>query len=488
MKWKFLFILIVFPGYLLAQKGTLNIEECRQIALLHNRKIKIADENKLMMTSLNKSAKTQHYPRFGANGAYMRMNREISLFSENMFLPIVPSEAIVNGKISELIFGMNPTLLEETFVTDGSGNIVYDESGNPIFENYAYLPADEATLDLRDVFMFNVSMKQPIYTGGKIKQLNKMTQYGEDLFDAKKTLTISEVIIETDQRYWQVISLQEKLKLTTVYKQMIGNLLDDLNNIYEEGIITNNEILKAKVKYNEVDLKLLKANNGLKLAQMALNQTLGFPLDTSINLCDSITVSYNFKNESDITSEALSNRPEIDMLNSTLKIAESSEKIMKSRYLPNVGLTANYLFMNPNPYNGFEKEFGGDWNVGVVVNIPIWHWNDKKHTLQATKHKTNALKEQYEETEDLIALEVQQTLFKYSESIKKIELTRISVKQAGENLKITKDNFDEGILNTTDLLEAQTMWQEAYSEFIEAKTENKLCESEMLRVTGKLNY
>ena len=487
MKRTLLIALVFIPIILFAQQP-LNLEECRQIALQHNRKIKIADENQLMMNSINKSAKTQHYPRFGANGAYLRMNKEISLLSENMFLPIVPHEAIVNGKLSELILGMNPTLLQETFVTDGSGNIVYDAQGNPVFQNYAYLPAEEATLDLENIFLLNVSMKQPIYMGGKIREINKMAEQGEQLFKAKKKLTIIDVIVETDKKYWQVIALQEKVKLTRTYKEMIENLLSDLNNIYAEGIITKNEILKAKVKVNEVDLKLLKANNGLKLAQMALNQTLGFPLDTLVELTDSIILDYNYQQKPALIKEAIQNRSEMDMLNSTIKIAKSTENLMKSRYKPNIGLSANYLFMNPNPYNGFENELGGDWNVGVYVNIPIWHWNDKKHTIQAAKHKTNALREQYEETQELISLEVTQTEFKYSESIKKVELTNTSLKQAKENLEITQDNFNEGIVNTTDLLEAQTLWQEAYTEYIEAKAEHKVCESELSRVTGNLNY
>jgi len=324
--------------------------------------------------------------------------------------------------------------------------------------------------------------------GGKIRELNNLAKYGEELFSNKKELTKNEVIIETDQKYWQVISLKEKVKLTTTYKQMIDSLLIDLNNIYEEGIITQNEILKAKVKSNQIELKLLKSQNGLRLAQMALNQTLGFPLDTVINLSDSIVMNKGIISNENTTEKALTNRTEIDMVNSTIKISKSAEKIMKSRYLPNVGLTANYMFMNPNPYNGFEEEFGGDWYAGVVVNIPLWHWNDKKHTLNAARHKTKALKVQLEEAQEMITLEVQQTLFKCSESIKRVELTQASLKQAEENLNITKDNFEEGIVNTTDLLEAQTMWQEAYAEFIEAKTENKLCETELLKVTGQLNY
>ncbi|HSH52869.1 MAG TPA: TolC family protein, partial [Bacteroidales bacterium] len=254
-----------------------------------------------------------------------------------------------------------------------------------------------------------------------------------------------------------------------------------------EGIITQNEILKAKVKNNEVDLKLLKATNGLKLARMSLNQTIGFPLDTVVMLSDSLEVNNLLRESDDYANMAFNNRPEIDMVNSTLNMAVSGEKIMKSRYLPNIGFTANYMFTNPNPYNGFEKEFGGDWNIGVLVNIPLYHFGDKKHTLQAMRHEKNAIEQKYLETKELIALEVQQTMFKYTESIKKVGLTHSSLKQAEENLKLIQDSFEEGMVGSTDLLEAQTMWQKAYAEFIEAKTEYKICESQLLKVTGQLN-
>jgi outer membrane protein TolC len=491
MKKYLIFILLLVTTQVLAQQERLSLDDCRQLALKHNKKIAMADENRLMVHSIGKSTQTMHYPKFNLNGGYVRMNKEFSLLSDDVYLPVIPSGAMVNGQFDPSTLQSDPDLMRQTLVTQdvmGFPIPVLDENGNYIFQNYSYLPKDAATLGIENLFLLNLGMTQPIYTGGKIKELNKLVDYGEDLMVAKKEMTESEVVIETDERYWQVISLKEKVKLTNIYKGMLENLLGDLNNIYEEGIITKNDILKAKVKYNEIDLKLLKSQNGLKLAQMALNQTLGFPLDTVVELSDSIVLTIQIPDKKEMTQLALENRPEIDMVNSTIKMAQSGEKILRSRYLPNIGLTANYMFTNPNPYNGFKEEFGGDWNVGVIINVPIWNWNEHKHSLDAMKHKTRSIELKYEETKELISLEVQKTLFKYHESLKKVEMTRVSLEQAEENLKITEDSFKEGILKTTDLLEAQTMWQSAFSEYIEAKTENKLCESELLRVSGQLNY
>ncbi|MGM0504044.1 MAG: TolC family protein [Bacteroidota bacterium] len=487
MKAKLTILSLFILGTVVAQESGLSLNDCRERALEHNREIKMANEHQLTLGSLRKFARTQYFPNFSINGGYMRMNKDFSLLAEDVFLPVVPGESIAGGSLNQLIFITNPQLKEETFILNPDGSIAEDAEGNPLFKNYAYLPAEEAKIGLENVFMANIGMTQPVYMGGKIRQLNKMAEYGADLFTAKKELTRSEVILSIDEKYWKVISLLEKVELTTKYKNMLEHLIDDLTNLYEEGIITRNEILKANVKYNEVDLQLLKADNGLKLARMALNQIIGFPLDTVVTLSDSLEVNSLLKKKSDYADMALNNRPEIDMVNSTLNMAESGEKIMKSRYLPNVGLSANYMFTNPNPYNGFEKEFGGDWNIGVFVNIPLYHFGDKKHTLEAMRHEIKAAEEKYKETKELIALEVQQTLFKYTESVKKVELTQSSLKQAEENLKLTQNSFEEGMVRSTELLEAQTMWQEAYAEFIEAKTEHKVCESELRKVTGQLN-
>ncbi|MFW6100068.1 MAG: TolC family protein, partial [Bacteroidota bacterium] len=162
------------------------------------------------------------------------------------------------------------------------------------------------------------------------------------------------------------------------------------------------------------------------------------------------------------------------------------EQLMKSRYLPNIGLTANYTFTNPNPWNGFESEFGGTTNIGVFFNIPIYNWGERKHTMEAAKHQKRASMKKLEETRELISLEVKKAVFRYNESIKKIEMTKSSLEQAKDNLRTTKDNFEEGMAKSTDVLEAQSMWQEAYADYIEAMTEYKLNKTELMKASGQL--
>ncbi|MFP4024386.1 MAG: hypothetical protein ACLFVR_07650, partial [Thiohalospira sp.] len=99
-----------------AKSQGLSLNDCRAQALEHNRKIKTANEHQLTLGSLRKYAKTKHLPNFSINGGYMRMNKEIRLLNDDVFLPIVPAESIINGNFNQLVFLTNTQLLEETFV------------------------------------------------------------------------------------------------------------------------------------------------------------------------------------------------------------------------------------------------------------------------------------------------------------------------------------------------------------------------------------
>jgi outer membrane protein TolC len=481
-------ILLIMPGFLVAQ-DRMTLQECREIALRENKKIQIANEHELAVGSLEKSARTLFFPNIKFNGGYFRMNKALSLFSENMFLPVVPQEVFKNG-LRVLDPGKNPQLVRETLVTQDVNGIpipVEDgKTGNPLFKKYAFLPKDEAKFDLDNVFFGNVGLTQPVYMGGKIRHTYNMAKYGKQMMQARKKASESDVIVETDKRYWKVISLKEKVKLAEDYLKRLDTLLTDVRNLHEEGIVTGNKVMKVEVKRNKVELQLTKAKNGLELARMALNQTLGFNLDTTLRLSDSLGGVSSLNNPVSYKKQALEKRPEIHALNKGVKITKSAEKLMESRYLPNVGLSANYTFTNPNPWNGFEKKFGGSANVGVFVNIPIYHWGERRHTMEAARHEKRASIKKLEQTREMISLEVKKAVFSYNESIKKVKMTESSLEQAKENLRITRDNFQEGMAKSADVLEAQSMWQEAYSDYIEAMTEYKLNKTKLMEASGQL--
>lgn len=477
---------LIFPLALSAQES-LSLEQCRSLALEHNQKMKVAKEQVNATEALKKSAFTQYLPSFSVNGAYTYMNKDYQLLKNDLFLPVVPYSAIdaTTGQLSSALY-TNPALAASTFVINpATGSVVTDASGNPVFQKYTYLPASETKFGLDNLYVFNGGLTQPVYMGGKIREANKIATYTKEIADHNLSLTENELLYSVDESYWRIVSLKEKVKMAEEYHGMLKRLVSDLENIHSEGIITNNDLLKARLKLSESDILLLKAKNGMEISKMVLCQMTGVPYSSGILLTDTLNKNDQSVLTYIVNEEEIASRPELQILEKNVEIAKSGVKLMQSRYLPNIVANAGYTAMNPNPYNGLEQEFGGDWNVGVAINIPVFHFGDKKHTLDAARSEHEAAIQKLEETKELLVLQLQQAVYQYTESTKKTEYASLALEQSEQNLKYTLDNFKEGMQKTTELLEAQVLWQKAYSELIDALTDQQMAVSNLKKVTGK---
>ncbi|HNW75924.1 MAG TPA: TolC family protein [Bacteroidales bacterium] len=474
-------LLLGLSGTLSAQ-GTLTLEQCRQMALDHNQQVKVAKEGLNAANSLRKAAFTQFLPDFGFTGSYMYMNKEYSLLSENLFLPVIPYTAVsADGTLDVSKLGVN-----DIVINPSTGQPVLDANGNPVFQHYTYLPKDEAKLDMRNVFLFDAGLTQPIFTGGKITNLYKSAGYNQKIAEQNLRMQNDEVVYKVEELYWKAVSLGEKVKLAETYKSLVDTLVRNLENYYSEGIIINNDLLRAKVKQDEAELMLMRARDGQSLCRMALCSAIGLPIDTLVSPVDSLAIEPE-KPVMNVSGNYLTDRPELGMLRYSSNLAEAGVNISKSRFLPDVGLTANYMYGNPNPFNGFEKEFGGAWNVAVVCRIPIFHFGERFHTLHVAQSEKASADLKLQEAEEQITLQVRQARFNHDESLKKVWQNERLVKQTEENLRVVNDRFKEGILKSSDVLEAQSLWQKASSDYVEAKTECKLAGTWLQKVNGTLS-
>ena len=454
--------LLLWVGILSAQTP-LSLEECRNRALEHNHKMQISRANVDAARNLKKASQTQFLPSFSATGSYTRINQTFN-FSENLHL----------GEILQGMADANPGIVSDPFYATLSGMAAQ-----------GYLP-DELELQRgeKDNYVFTAQMIQPVFMGGKIHQQYQITKAVESSAEQNLKLTRTEILVQTDEAYWRVNSLTEKVKLAHSYRDMVAKHVGDLNNAYEVGIATQNDVLKATVKLNEAELSVLKAENGLKLSQMALNQIIGNDIlaeVTTVDKSDSLIVVAQ-----EDTTAFLELRPELQMLRQNIRINESLVGIARSAYMPNIVLQANAHMINPNPYKNLDPEFGSDWQVGLLAEFELFHFNERGQRYRAAKQAANIANMQYQEATEMINLEVHQAYYKYTEAIKQVQMTANSVKQAAENLRVTQDRFDEGMARSSDLLDAQTLWQNSYSAWIDAKNEQNLKASEYQKALGTL--
>jgi outer membrane protein TolC len=325
--------------------------------------------------------------------------------------------------------------------------------------------------------------------GGKIRAYNKITQYAEELARQQHHTGMQEVILSTDQAYWQVISLVNKKKLAEGYLKLLQKLESDVDHMIAEGIATKADGLSVKVKVNEAEMTLTKVEDGLSLSKMLLCQLCGLDLSTNVVLADENMndLPILLKENSEINMEtAYASRPELKSLELASLIYKQKVNVTRAEHLPTVALLGNYLVSNPSVYNGFENKFKGMWNVGVMVQVPIWNWGEGVYKTKAAKAEAQIAKYQLQDAREKVELQVNQAAFKVTEAKKKLIMASKNLEKANENLRYATLGFEEGVIAPANVLEAHTAWLSAQSEKIDAQIDIKLTEIYLQKSLGTL--
>ena len=496
--------ILLLAGALAPAKAqmTLSLDSCRAMALRNNKQINASKLKKDVAYNLRKSARTKYLPKVDALGGYEWFSREISLLNSsqkalfgNLGSNVTSS---IGGKVNDMVGQMvSQGVISQddakqigTFLAEKMAPI--QEKGNSLGQGIV----DAFRTDTRNIWAGSVMLRQPIYMGGAIIAANKIADITEQLADNDVDLQTQKTLYSIDQAYWMVVSLKQKQKLATSFRDLIKKLDDDVHKMIGQGVATKADGLKVDVRVNEADMQITQAEDGLALSKMLLCQLCGIPMNQEITLADEDKESLEYATTAVDTEQqqvaasdsAVNTRPELRMLQNAVDIASQSTKLVRAARLPHVALTGGYMISNPNVWNGFQRNFTGVWNVGVLVQIPVWDWCDATYKIRASKAATNIARMNLDDTREKIHLQITQSQFKVNEAQKKLNMAQKNITSAEENLRCANLGFKEGVMEVTDVMAAQTAWQQAQSQKIDAEINVKLTQIGLNKALGILNY
>lgn len=451
----YLLLFLFSPSISHAQEVTLT--QCREMALQNNKQIAIADRTQKKASLTVQAYRTNYLPKLSAQGMgyYSTSDNDmklklgsVTLFDPSSLSGILPPEYL-------LLFSQFSTV---------------------------NLPDMNFNLKLNNTYIAGASLEQPIYMGGKINSAYRMSKIGSDIAGLNRQLTEDEIILETDKAYWTCVQARELHKSAWKYKEVVEEFYRVVKNACEAGMKSQNDLMKVQVQMNQAELQLSRAENGVSLSRMNLCHIIGLPLQSEITLSESFSEqSVAVNPEADIFS-----RPEYAMLNKQIELKEQEKRLVKSDFLPQVGVRGGYNYLNGVKLNDEKLFDSGSFSAMVSVNVPLFHWGEGSRKIKAAEAEKEIIQLQRDDLTEKMELERQQTLNRFNEALLEAELTRKALEQSEENLKMSRDHYEAGMETISDYLEAQTIWQNAQSEYIVAKTKVEICKTEYLKVTGGL--
>jgi len=498
VKWILPFCLFAFLPFTANAQRLLCLDSCRAMALRNNKQMQVSRVKQDVAANLRRSARTKYLPHVSAMGSYVHTTREVSILNDGQKSTLTNLGTMASSQIgnsmSDILGTLPPTaqsILEQLGVSgDALMQALQPELGgltnrlNGIGQGIV----DAFRTDTRNLWAGSVMVTQPVFMGGGIIALNKMADLGENLMQNSADAQLQATLYTVDKAYWQVVSLKHKKRLAEAYLELVSKLDSDVSKMIEEGVATRSQGLSVNVKVNEAEMQVAQVNDGLVLSKMLLCQLCGLPLNEQIVLAeeDVEDLTANEVLQPVNVEEAIDNRPEMRMLQNSVDLSRQMTNLLKAGNLPQVALVGGYSITNPNVFNGFEKKFAGMWNIGVLVRVPIWNWGDVAYKVRASKGVTTMATLEMNEAREKMALQINQSQFQVNEAFKRLDMARANIKRADENLRVANLGFQEGVIQSTTVMEAQTAWLQAQSQKIDAEVNLKLSQVNLQKAIGNL--
>ncbi|WP_238768127.1 efflux RND transporter permease subunit [Maribellus maritimus] len=422
------------------------LEQCKTLALQNNAQIKNKVLDVESSQQVKKAAYTRYFPQVDATAfAYKFTDPLINMEMQGGNLPV---------------YDGNPANL-------------------PLATQFAYFPSVSIPL-IEEGVIGMATATQPVYAGKQISTGNKLADLGIEVNQLQLKSTEKEIAFETEKRYWQIVSLGEKMKTLENYTSLLDTLHKEVTDALNAGLITRNDLLKVELKQNELQMKRLKLENGTILAKMAFCQYIGVLYDKNISFVDSTGLTESPELIYTDHQEALVNREEYQLLQKSTSAEKYLTKMQKGEYMPQVavGVGAMYLDImdDKGAVNGLA--FG-------TVKIPISGWWEAKYKMKERQFKEEQNRNMVTDNTEKLLLQMQQGRNSLEEAYQQVQLAKISIGQASENLRVTQDSYSAGMVNISDLLDAQAQLQQSTDLYVDALTQFKLAKVNYLQITGR---
>lgn len=444
MKRQITTIIIVILTFSVSAQ-TLNLDSLKNLTLEYNRQVIEARLELEAAEQVKKNAFTNYFPQVMGGAFAMKANDY--LVKEDIPAADLP---VYDGNPASLI---QPT-------------------------QFAYFPGME--IEMFDYMNLGyLAAVEPLYMGGRVRNGNKLAALGVDINEHKLILSEDKALLKTEEYYWTLVSLRGKMNTLDSYDKMLATLYTDVQTAYEAGLINKTDLLKVELRQNELQGKRLQLENGIELITMMICNHIGIDYSDKVEILEDEIPALGPEDYFINPDTAVMKREEYKMLEMAVDAEVLQKRITRGENMPQLMVGVQGLYLDV-----LEDEN----TAGILfasINIPISGWWGGSHKIKEHKIKVEIAENKLAESTELMSLQIEKTYKELIEAQSQVAITEKSMEQSQEHLKVTNDNFDAGLVNTSDMLEAQAIYQETVDKLTDAKSMYMIRKAHYMKAIAK---
>lgn len=326
---------------------------------------------------------------------------------------------------------------------------------------------------LRHGVTATVSAIQPVFAGGRIVNGNRLAALGMEAARLKQEIQLRTTSEDVEKGYWQVVSLEEKMRTMDQLQSLVDTLYRDVSAAVSAGLATENDLLQVRLQKNRLRSGKIQVKNGIRLAKMDLFNSIGLeyspystiqndsvPYIDDIRLCDRLeelqAPEEYYRPEEEIAAEQAETR----LLDLSVRSKKLEKKMTVGETLPQIGIGASY------GYGNFIDKGQMNGAVFATVQIPLSDWGKTARKIQRYDYQIEKAENEKAYLDAQIILQVRKLWLDLTAAWEQLQVSKESVETARASVEQLEAYYRAGMSPVSDLLQAQTQLQQCSDEYI----------------------
>ncbi len=325
---------------------------------------------------------------------------------------------------------------------------------------------------------WDLVLEQPLYTGNKLTAVNKQAKANQGYAKANLDATDQNLVFEVKKAYYTVIFTGHLVETMQQAVNSMENHVKEADAYCRAGMVAKLDVKRAEVKLADLKQKLLMAQNGLELANMALNFTMGVNLETHYQLIDNVQYEPFQMDLQTCQEKALATRPEVVAIQAKVEMAQQNLEIAKSAGRPLVAIRAKHEDItpyNPDPEN----------QIGVVATMKLIDGGQIRSQVREAEEVVKQAQTAQELTNRAIKLDVEQAYRNLQVALQTIQVAEKSLDQAQETLRMAVVSYKAGLSSSLERIDAEVGLTQAKTNYTQALSMYNIALAQLQKAIGQ---
>ncbi|HVT58310.1 MAG TPA: TolC family protein [Thermoanaerobaculia bacterium] len=347
--------------------------------------------------------------------------------------------------------------------------------------------------NIPDNYRAHLGFALPLYTAGRTAQGiaaadRQLAAAGQDLLGG-----VADLVLEATAAYWSLVTARESERVLAESVMSYEAHLKEARDRHDLGLVASNEVLAVQVQRDQAELSRLQAENGAAVANANLLRLLDLPDAVQVEPIEPLealepapTPGSAGSPGRSLLGEAETARPEIAALRSRIEATLATARATRAGLLPQASLAAGYDYANPNNrILPLEPRWRSSWNVGATLSLALFDGGRTAAAAAQLEAQAEASRQLLLDLERRVRLEVTTRLLELSTARQAALVAGRNLEAARENLRVARDRYHEGVIPSSELLDAETALLRSGLDRTSALTQVRVALANLDRALGR---